>query len=471
MGIRQIMRNRNEEGSIAIFVVVVLVSTGLVLTTATTVEFGLRSSRRGGDSANALQVADAGVNDALTAIQDAGSASFTRTGVVGTGSYSYTATQDPANEASWLVDVYGTDQTGVQRHVRARVTGQPLFASPMYIQTSYSATAGAVLDSFTSGSSLIGPSGNYTDGGCTDKGYMFFNPNANVTFQSGSGGGGGTSVNNCNKQRFGNSWDFSLDGCIQYGGVYNLPSSVIGSGKCPDPNHPTYPGRTKAIDQDFTVDVEAPSKSTDVDFPTQSPCANPDGCAPVIGTSFTCDAGNMFTAGKTYYYSSVTLKDGCGVNPSSIPATADPTWAKDNAVEVYAESITLATGTKGKINAPPVSSVTGLCGSSTSTWSYQDTNNNPASYYCSGWVMSLALNVLKGGAQTISISGNGGSFWGTFRAPTASVELKSPNMEFWGAMIAGNLTVKNQFSWHYDDALSAQTTGKYSIANWREEPL
>jgi hypothetical protein len=31
--------------------------------------------------------------------------------------------------------------------------------------------------------------------------------------------------------------------------------------------------------------------------------------------------------------------------------------------------------------------------------------------------------------------------------------------------------VKSQFSWHFDDSLANQVTGKYTTTNWREEPL
>ena len=51
-----------EDGSVALMMLVVMVVTLLLFAFIVTVEVGLRGSRRAGDSANALQVADAGVN-------------------------------------------------------------------------------------------------------------------------------------------------------------------------------------------------------------------------------------------------------------------------------------------------------------------------------------------------------------------------------------------------------------------------
>lgn len=465
---RQLARRRDDRGSMAVLMIVVLVSTGLVMITAATVETGLTTSRRGGDAANALQVADAGVNDAITSIAGATTTPFTRTGTVGDGSYSYTATQDVSNPATWLIDVTGVDKSGVKRHVRATASGQPLFASPMYVNKSFSTSSGAILDSYTSGRSLAGPSGNYTDGGCTDHGILFFSPTASVNFSG--GGGGGTSINNCNKMRFGGTWTFSMDGCVQYGGVLSLPSSAYGSARCPSPTDSNYPGRTKAVSETYDpAPVQAPVRKADVQSPSQSSCATTTPCS---GSSFTCNSStgtNSLKAGWTYYYDSVTLQNNCGIDLSTIPTTADPAWVAAHPVSIYTSALNVTTGTHGEVNPPPYSSRSSLCGSTTSTWTYQDINNNPATDYCAGWVRSLSLNVI--GTGTANLSGNNGKFWGTFNAPGASVTMNAPQIELWGAIIAGNLTVSTQFSWHYDDSLSQQVNGKYTVGNWREEPL
>lgn len=459
---------RDEQGSIAIMVMVSLVVSGLVFATLLSVESGLRSSRRSGDSANALQVADAGVNDAIKAIPTVKQAQFSRSGTLGDSSYTYTATQDTAEPSYWHLDVVGTDKSGVKRRVRADAAGQSLFSSPLYINTSLSAGAGTILDSYRSGASLVGPSGNYEDGGCTGRGIMFFGPSATASF---GGGGGGTSVVNCQQMRY-SSWKYSMDYCLVYGGGTQLPPT--GPSKCPNPNDPDFPGRTKFVTDTFTPpEVRGPTDSSQVQSPTQSPCSSPP-CAPKVGTTFKCNSSsgeNSLRAGWTYYYSQIDMYDGCGIDPLTIDLNADPSWVAANPVTMYATTVFMDTRTKGRINAPPTASFPFLCGASVNSWTYKDINSNPSSAYCSGWARSLSINLLTTAASKLDIKGNGGNFWGTFTAPTTSVNLNSPQTEFWGAMLAGSLTAKSQFSWHYDDSLSSQVTGRYTITNWREEPL
>src|SRR6266496_298809 len=92
-----------ERGSVAMALIV-------------TTQIGLRSARRAGDSANALQLADAGINDAAKAIT-AHTGGFSGGSSLGTaGSYAYTATKDGA---VWRLDATGTDASGVKRRVLA----------------------------------------------------------------------------------------------------------------------------------------------------------------------------------------------------------------------------------------------------------------------------------------------------------------------------------------------------------------
>src|SRR6266545_3277513 len=57
-----------ERGSVAMALIVIVVATVMVVALLVTKQIGLRSARRAGDSANALQLADAGINDAAKAI-------------------------------------------------------------------------------------------------------------------------------------------------------------------------------------------------------------------------------------------------------------------------------------------------------------------------------------------------------------------------------------------------------------------
>ena len=112
------LSRNGERGSIAITMIIMMVVSMLVLTLLTTVESGLRSSRRAGDSANALQVADAGVNDAVKAIS-AHTGSFSGSNNLGAaGSYTYTVTKDD-DDGVWHIDSLGVDATGVKRRILA----------------------------------------------------------------------------------------------------------------------------------------------------------------------------------------------------------------------------------------------------------------------------------------------------------------------------------------------------------------
>ena len=59
---------RSERGSIVAVLLVAIIATMLAFAFVGTMEFGLRDSRRAGSSANALQLADAGLNDAMKTI-------------------------------------------------------------------------------------------------------------------------------------------------------------------------------------------------------------------------------------------------------------------------------------------------------------------------------------------------------------------------------------------------------------------
>src|SRR6266540_2084051 len=81
-----------ERGSVAMALIVIVVATVMVVALLVTTQIGLRSARRAGDSANALQLADAGINDAAKAIT-AHTGGFSGGSSLGTaGSYAYCAT-------------------------------------------------------------------------------------------------------------------------------------------------------------------------------------------------------------------------------------------------------------------------------------------------------------------------------------------------------------------------------------------
>src|SRR3954451_2679487 len=212
---------RTEEGSIALVMVIMLVASTLTLAMLTTSEVGLRSARRAGDSANALQLADAGLNDAVRAVSTAvGSSLSSGTVSLGSsGSYEYTATLDPLSTV-WHLKSTGVDPRGVKRTVRSDAVAESLFGSALFVQSSLSVPAGGTLDSFVNG---LTPANM-----CTKHGTVGTNTAQSLTFNT-------HGATNCQDWAYGNGWDAVVDGCISYADK-NPPMPVTGSGACPPSN-------------------------------------------------------------------------------------------------------------------------------------------------------------------------------------------------------------------------------------------
>src|SRR5438093_4473681 len=129
-------RRRTEEGSIAIVMAIMMVASTLTLALVATSEAGLRASRRAGDSANALQLSDAGLNDAVRAVGTTAQTTMD-SGVVSlgpAGSYQYTATLDPS-ATIWHLQSTGIDPRGVKRTVNADAVAESLFGSALFVQS------------------------------------------------------------------------------------------------------------------------------------------------------------------------------------------------------------------------------------------------------------------------------------------------------------------------------------------------
>ena len=65
-------KSRDERGSMIIAMMVIFVATGLIVSVVALVYNSMKVTRRSGDSANALQLADAAVNDAVKDIPTVG---------------------------------------------------------------------------------------------------------------------------------------------------------------------------------------------------------------------------------------------------------------------------------------------------------------------------------------------------------------------------------------------------------------
>jgi Tfp pilus assembly protein PilX len=262
-----------ERGSVAMALIVIVVATIMVVALLVTTQVGLRSARRAGDSANALQLADAGINDAAKAIT-AHTSDFSGTSGLGTaGSYSYTATKDGS---IWRLDATGTDATGVKRRVLADAVDQPLFGNAFF--------ALAASDLKGTADSYTGPSNTCA----STPGMGVVGSNGSITFT----GGTGTSAYNC-RHDTDPAWQYAADGCAFFG-QSTIPldakgNDPIGRGACPrEPDTATYPD--KYVPPAVTVPAGVTSEG-----------------------DFSCAPGEAIPSG-THLYSSITLRDGCRVS-------------------------------------------------------------------------------------------------------------------------------------------------------------
>lgn len=432
MILRAISRaRRSERGSIPITMGVTLVSGILVVAFLDVAHFGLKSSRRAGDSANALQLADAGVNAAVKRVSTAVGPTVTETIDLGNaGSYTYTANLDGATQV-WHIVGTGVDKTGQKRRIKADAVGGSLFSNAFFVRANADLQSGVSIDSYVSGSSAANM--------CTRKGTIGTNNPGTMRFGN---NGQGSGVRNCTQTVHGVGWPHPTDGCVGYGPV-GTPMPPTGSGKCP--NGPTT-----------YLDTPNPWPVPRVDAPTGLSAVAP----PV------CDATHPIIGGQRYYWTSVTLKNGCYVDARNGPAVIFTTG-----------NITVGTTNGAVVNAPPphspspVLNSAGLCPATPA--GLQDVYNNPASYYCPGWASTLQIYVPTSHTPNVFFE-NHAKFWGFIVAPDANMFTShqgTPQVEIWGAFIASSATSAAQLTLHYDEGLGAITTGRYELRNWREEPI
>src|SRR5438128_5013312 len=127
------VRQRDENGSVAMVMIVMFVTSALIVTLLDVTLNSLSFSRRAGDSANALQLADAGINDAIRTLPNVTTSTYSSAAVsLGKGTYQYTATLDP-NGPVWHVRSVGTDHKGVQRKAAADASGEILYGNAFFV--------------------------------------------------------------------------------------------------------------------------------------------------------------------------------------------------------------------------------------------------------------------------------------------------------------------------------------------------
>lgn len=435
----------SEDGSIAMAVIVIMIATSLVFGVMAVVEKGLRTSRRAGDSANALQVADAGVNAAVQYIPTV-PASTTNIGpieaTVGSGKFVYSAVK--VDNQTWNVTSLGTDKAGLQRRITAQALAEPLFGRPIYIRATGNLQAGSIIDSYQSNTSR-----------CTGQGVLTMDEPTLMRF-TGVGGG------NANCQRDLNpSWSYSMDACevpsddadlgnpLPLSNNESPPKSLTGPARCPDP--PLY----RRVAPKMTPQPVAAPKAWDFPASGVDPSGRTFVCSPSSGSDPNTDYG-MLKQGRTYYYSQVRLLDGCNLDDTS---AAVGSGAKP--VRIFSPNITLGVSSGGSSSNTVFAPRTPFC---SAAWN----SSSITTGYCSRWSSLLQLNLM--GSGTVTFNNKMRYFWGVINAPNGSVAITPPTLVVWGASVSNNLTSSSQFTWHFDEWLRTEIgSGFFGVGNWREE--
>lgn len=433
------VRSRGEDGSIILTVLVILVASGLIVAMVGLTEKGLRQSRRAGDSSNALQVADAGISDAVSKAA-AFEASLATTppyviagyscdivsgvttctsptvpvGSSSTGTYSVQATRDTdPKQPIWHIVSTGTDTVSAQRRrIRADAVSTIGPALALFVSANLILKAGSEVDSYRN-----------TVDTCTGNGFVGTNDAASFSLTNGTASNG-----NCR----GTTWGYPYDGCVSYADSNPADFSPSGSG-CPPP--PT----SKKVTPAFVAETVYP----------------PAGTPPTAQTGTTgpgpCTATNRILEGGTYYWNDISLYDGCKIRDDNNDGIVQP-------VKIYTTgNVVLGPGGGGglTVNEPPLS----MCGGG----DYR---------YCANWPATLQIFVVSSTPGTlVQIENNQTNFWGVINAPTAKLTSCNgcPQSEFWGALILGEAAAPTQFTIHYDESLGGNRVGGFKMRNWVQE--
>jgi hypothetical protein len=438
-------KTRDERGSMVLALLVIFVATGFIIGVVALVYNGMRVTRRSGDSANALQLADAAVNDAVKDIPSTvGSNMPLKTKALGTaGSYTYSATLDPVGSV-WHIDAVGIDPSGVRRHVKAEASPESLFSNAFFVDSALALPSGVLMDSFTSGASLPAT--------CTRKGILGTNNPGSLTFNS--SGGGGTAQTNCTDAVWygaSNSWTYPVDGCVGYHDPNQpdvWPPSYGQPAKCPPIPY------TKIATPKYSIPTVAVPNGTS--FVTQSSSA---GNGAQVWPNVPCDTTHHIPGGVRYYVSQVTLLPGCQVDAANGPALIYTTGKVNIGIQNGGASQNRSPGMN-----PPDTANALLC----PTYAGVDWRNNPRNFYCPGWSANLQIYMTDGNTNSINF-GNAATFWGVIMGQNAQIAT-APQVEMWGALRVAGLSGSAQLTLHYDEALGSISTGVYSIKSWREEP-
>jgi hypothetical protein len=438
-------KTRDERGSMILALLVIFVATGFIVGVVALVYNGMKVTRRSGDSANALQLADAAVNDAVKDIPTvAGTNMPLKTKTLGTaGSYTYSATLDPTAPI-WHINAMGIDNSGVRRHVLAEAAPESLFGNAFFVDSGVALPSGVLMDSFTSGATLQTT--------CTRKGILGTNNPGGLSFQS--NGGNGNGQQNCTDAVWyggSNTWVYPVDGCVGY---HDPDQPDVWPPQYGTPNHCPPVPYTKITTPKFSIPTVAVPNGTT--FVTQSSGA---GNGAQSWPAVPCDATHHIPGGARYYVSQVTLLPGCEVDAANGPALIYTTGGVNIGIQNGG-----ANSNKNPGMNPPDTSNALLC----PVYAGNDWRGTSRTSYCPGWSANLQIYMTDGNTNPINF-GNSAHFWGVIMGQNAQIAT-APQVEMWGALRVAGLVGSAQLSLHYDEALGNITTGVYTIKSWREEP-
>lgn len=146
---------RDDQGSVIMAMIVVMVATFAILGTLVAVQNGLDLARNDQNRTNAFQHANAGIDQALYRF-DTGTVpatasggytptvvggkvtAFTETVTTGSSTFVVTATQDPPGQPTqWKVRSLGTDPSGRKRQAIATISATPLFLNGFFTDRTF----------------------------------------------------------------------------------------------------------------------------------------------------------------------------------------------------------------------------------------------------------------------------------------------------------------------------------------------
>lgn len=413
---------RDDDGSIILSFLAIVVLSGLLIAVAATVLSGQRQTRFDRSFEQALLVAESGQSQMVSLIQSnpAGTSFPALTGSMSEGSYSVTATKTGPR---WTVRSVGTDRAGEVRTVESEVLVRPLFGLAAFGKTEVTFRGGNGADSFDS---ALG-----TDICQGTSSTIFASPGIPTAADSSAGA---TNVVMCQRTSL---------GTVATNGTLNLLGGV----------------------EDKIDRAEVHNAREFVTDPL------PDALGYCNQLPASCT--NMRSTGKLTYHREPIDLPPITACPSASSATPFPNAADPRTLgsRVYSYGDVVLSGDIAYIGT--VASPTILCVSGKLTIkeshlvNFEPVSGSSPLRYRPRRPGSLLIFV-TGTTSTGVIMGNHASVSAGIYAPNALVE-SGPQGNVYGSLVANVISNQGGWNFHYDDALGAQTlNAPVRVQNWRE---